>query len=206
MPPPLPAPQCAQLTAKWSLNGRTGSNRFQCQYTGTWNTVDALVLTGNVHTAWDTDILPGLSQDFHMIEWEIVDLADVTHGAVTQADLSVGGQTHESLPNNVTMDIYWPVNSRVRGGHSHTFLTGFVDEDLVDPLHWQAGVVSAYVTAAASLQAAFNSTILATMGNITMGVVHYHRHGAVLTPPVFEANNAPTVSPRVHSRSRRLQR
>jgi hypothetical protein len=211
MATPLPAANCAKVIQHWNYNGTPGSNAWELFYSGAWDAADAAnIISGPNLFAdqMDSHVLPSQSFGFQGVNWEVIDLADPTVPAVVVPHATVGGTGANGLPNSVTLDVYWPVSSRIRGGRSHSFLTGFTNGELdgANPENWGATVLAGVLAFATQLRTSINATIEPTMGHLTLGVIHRHRSHALLTPPVFEHFLAPSVVQKVRSRSRRLPR
>lgn len=125
----------------------------------------------------------------------------------TAITYSGGGSGGAGVATDATCTlINWSISDYYRGGHPRTYLPGTPDAKITNGRNLDTTYATNVATAANAFLTAANA---ASHGGITacaLGTVRFASGNAWLSPPVFRAYNAATVSPIVATQRRRLAR
>lgn len=141
-----------------------------------------------------------------------VTAADLTSpsGAVGLNTTSRVGATVPAspLPNNTAMCITWKVQSRWRGGHPRTYMTGFNQALVVNGNSWSGSFITSMNTQVLAFRTALNAI---TAGSLAWTFVCLRRHQTlvdgthvILNPAVPIPITSGFVDSRIDSQRRRL--
>src|SRR5579864_1652032 len=100
-------------------------NRVFFQYSGAVSQTDLNTLATSFKTAWDSNVMPALSNSLVHTDTELTDLSSSTSPVSGVTGSVAGGDaTHASLAANSAIVIGMDVARRYRGGHPRLYLGG----------------------------------------------------------------------------------
>ena len=155
----VPGPGVVELDLQGSYDGERVELTFYVHVTVPITETLLNLLAGVVLDWWDSDLQPGVSNDFTVVQVKATDLTTQSSPTITlpyTGSSPTGVGTHPQ-PGNVTAAITKATNNRGRSFRGRNFIPGLDGTALSDVNHIQSGNLAAFLTVWGDLDSAFRS-------------------------------------------------
>lgn len=142
-------------------------------YSGTLSLADAITWCALFATAWNSNMIPNLSNQFRHVNTELTDLSSNTAPQVSNSTGSVGTDTQVALPQGTAMVLKKHITRRYRGGHPRMYMAGFGYTRLATPDTWDPTFLTSYVNSYVTYLNAVSTTAPAGIGTINHVNISY---------------------------------
>jgi hypothetical protein len=166
---------------------------------------DLAALLQAIGESWHTRFHP------HMItSMALREIKGVWHtGVGTALEVAVGfattgGRSNSPAPASASVLLDWQIDSRYRGGHPRSYMSGFADSDLFNSQLWSNSLVVDMVNAAKDFLADVDVFGTGSIGAATLGTVRFFSDHAALAPPEFWPYESVIAPTRICTQRRRL--
>lgn len=166
--PPLPASPCVRVRLDYEdlSNLRSGS-RFYLSYSGSAPTgANCVTLAGDIASAWNTWMAGETSQNFALVEVDVLDIATDSGLSGQWTGSYNGGQSGTPLPLQVATNIEFGIARRYRGGKPRMYHPPSDQNNTADAANWSDAYVSAMNTNAAGFFGAIEALSIGAMGTL----------------------------------------
>jgi len=147
---------------------------------------------GAVATAYDSNLAPLASTQYHMIEALATDLSSPTAGEGTAVVDSPGTRTGTTLPADICALERLHVNRRYRGGHPRIYWPFGVAADQQDAQTWKSDFTTECLSDLDDWHAAVLAISPGSASSIEFANVSYYTGFTVHTGVTGRAKNVPT--------------
>lgn len=168
--PPLPASPCLKVRLDYNdAAGNEMGSRFFLSYAGASPTPgNCQTIAADIAAAWSTHLAPQVSNDFALVEVDVLDIASLTGASGQWTGQENGGDSSGIMPASVAVNIEFNISRRYRGGKPRMFLPTPGTDALQNQRAWTA----AYVTNCGTAVSAFFAAVAA----ISVGAVGVLAH------------------------------
>lgn len=206
--PPANAPPNGSVRAIWSGSylESAWSTGMWLLTTGTPGAGDLSALATDLYGAFQTTFLGPLSSSCSLLECTVHYFNAGEELTASSSAVHTGGDESEIIAVNTASVISWTISTRYRGGKPRNYLCGVSQAALGGTRQFTDGYVASQTTHAATFLSTVNGLAPGSIETVTLGVVHFFRHGAALAPPTFDPFIAGKAQKRVCSQRRRSAR
>lgn len=175
--PPLPASPCLRVKLDYGEgdNSLAGS-RFYLAYSGSAPTSgNCTTLATDIATQWATDFAPQVSNQFGLVEVDVLDIA-TTSGASGTVSVSHGGGQSSGIPAAAAaQNIAFNIARRYRGGKPRMYLPPADASSMQDAGHWLDAQVTDTQAAVVAFFSAIEALSIGAIGTLTHVNLSYYQ-------------------------------
>jgi hypothetical protein len=126
----VPKDRAVGIHIRGTLNGEQVENTlYFADFEGSGVTDELLLLASDIMTWWQNGVMLQLTDGYALREVYAVDMSSNTAPTATAVPStpSVGGQTEDSLPNNVSLCVSFRTGGRGRSSRGRNYISGLPD-------------------------------------------------------------------------------
>jgi hypothetical protein len=169
-------------------------NTLHYQYAGSSSQTDLDTFTEAAENAWETNILPQMASNVHLVKVVSTDLNTSSSPQSTVISGAPGSGSGAAVSAGAAMVISFKIARRFRGGHTRIYLAGIVASALQTAQTWQSTVLANVTTAFLNFDTAIEAYGGATMGAVDQVAVSFYSGFTVVTNPItHRARNVPAL-------------
>jgi len=174
---PLPDVPCVRCRLDYQdLTSNESGNRFYLSYSGSAPTAaNCVTLAGDIASAWNTWFGGLTSQNFALVEVDVLDIASDSGLSGQWAGTYNGGQTGTPLTLQSAINVEFLIARRYRGGKPRIYLPPTDTSGLADAAHWDTTVITATNANATGFFGALHALSIGAMGTLQHVNLSYYK-------------------------------
>jgi hypothetical protein len=174
---PLPASSCVRVRLIYNqLDGAEAGSRFYLSFTGgSASHADLNTLASDIATAWETNLAALVSDQFTLVEVDILDLTTDSGNSGLWTGTHTGGLSGSILPDQCATNIEFNIGRRYRGGKPRMYMPPPDVSKLSDPAHFTSGFVTDMNTGMSAFFAAIAALSVGSLGTLAQVNLSYYQ-------------------------------
>lgn len=183
--PPLPDTPCVRVRMDFTqADGFTGGIRFFESYSGSAPTAgDCTTLAGDIATAYATNVLNWVNDDWSLTEIDVLDIASDSGLSGQWTGTETGGRSGTPLPAQVATNVEFNIARRYRGGKPRMFWPPSVTGDLANPSNYDGTFLAGIGSATSAFFATIAGLSIGAMGTLAHVNLSYYSGYETTSPP-----------------------
>lgn len=174
---PLPASPCIRVRMIYNtVAAADAGNRLYFSYSGSAPTAaNCVTLASDIESAWATNLKPLISNDYALVEVDVLDIATDSGAFGTWTGDVVGTRTGTPPPVQCAMNVEFNIARRYRGGKPRCFLPAGIESDLLAPNTWTESFLSAVETGFSGFITAVEALSVGAVGTLQHVNLSYYK-------------------------------
>jgi hypothetical protein len=157
------------------LDGSEAGSRFYLSFTGgSASHADLNTLAGDIAALWETNIAPIVSEQFTLVEIDVLDITTDSGNSGLWTGSHVGTLGGSILPDQVATNVEFEISRRYRGGKPRMYLPPADVTKLFDPAHYTTAFVTAVNTAVTTFFGGIAALAVGSLGTLAQVNLSYY--------------------------------